>query len=115
MCRGENWYQTKRKKLARINIMTKWGHTDWDGKVLYRDWSRHWLFDHGQRDVRIVQKWWRNPLEMSESGHAAWKRVMMNRPHRAEKRRVEKDIVAGRVDPEEAVFPIWGKPFIYYW
>jgi hypothetical protein len=113
--RAKRRFEERKRKLKLLNEVYDWGYVDWDGKHVYRDWSRHWIFIWHKDQPKIV-KWWREDnLRMSESGHSAWVHAMMTKPHRSQQKALERAITAGRIEPDEALFPIWGKPWIYYW
>jgi hypothetical protein len=115
MSRARRRFEERKRKLKRINaIYRDWSRVKWDGKYLYRDWSHYWWFDQREKPI----KWWRqeNVSNMSEAGHhKSWLRPMMTRPWRINCKRVQRDITSGRIDPDEALFPIYGRPWIYYW
>lgn len=114
MCRAKRRFEERKHKLKKINSIYDWGRTDWDGKYIRRDWSYYWWFSGGKEEPI---KWWKhsNFTCMSESGHSAWVHDMMTKPYRAKSKMLQRSLAAGRIDPDEALFPVWGKPWIYYW
>ena len=91
--------------------------------------STSWRARHGFKPVRIdLDKYWPGTTEWYELWHqpgkshlgmmgsypAWWDRTFHTRPWRAKSRQLEKAILRG-ADPDNAVWPIWGKPHIYYW
>ena len=114
--RAKRRFEERKRKLKLINEVYDWGYTNWDGKYVYRDWSRHWIFIW-HSDIPKIVKWWRaDNIRMSESGHhRTWLHPMMTKPWRTQCKQLQRDLAAGRIDPDEALFPIYGRPWIYYW
>lgn len=115
MSRAYRRFEERKRKLRRINeVYRDWSHTYWDGTRIYRDWSNHWLFLYGQKDKSEPIKYWKN-MRMGESGHSDWVHTFMTKPHRTAANRLVRSIAVGRIKPDEAMFPIHGKPWVYFW
>ncbi len=108
--RAKRRFEERKRKLKRLDEVYDWGHVTWDGKHLYRNWQHYWWFRHKEKPI----KWW-GIIRMSESGHSAWVHTFMTKPHRAEASRLTRSITAGRIEADAAIFPVHGKPWIYYW
>lgn len=109
MSRARRRFEERKRKLKIINeIYYDWRSAEWDGKHLVWDWV--W------RRSKII-KWWREDgLRMSESGHhRTWMHPLMVKPWRARCHHVERNLLLGRVDPDEVLFPVYCRPWIYYW
>lgn len=111
MSRARRRFEERKRKLQRINEVYDWGHVHWDGKYVRRDWRHYWWFN-GDKEKPI--KYWKN-MRMGESGHSSWVHCFMTKPHRTEASRLVRSIAAGRIEPDEGMFPVHGKPWIYFW
>lgn len=115
--RAKRRFEERKRKLRVLNrIYRDWGGgIRWDGKHLYRDWSR-WYGIHNWTPDLI--EWWEpeSQRSMSERGHhKQWLNPMMKKPWRRRSHKVIHDLFVGRVDPDEVLFPVYGRPWIYYW
>jgi hypothetical protein len=104
--RARRRFEERKRRLQRINeIYNDWNNCRWDGKYIYYN---YWW----RGNTRV--SYWHN-MRMGETGHSAWVHTFMTKPHRTEANRLVRSITAGRIEPDEALFPVWGKPWIYYW
>lgn len=55
---------------------------------------------------------WYHPYSKSP---AWWDRTYNTRPHRTKTRRMERKILTGQIDPEDAAWPLQNKPVDFYW
>lgn len=76
----------------------------------------------GLKPVKIPLRWWKDnvdywPSEFNRMGNtpSSWNICYHTRPRRAAEKRLAYAIRVGRVDPEEALWPVSKKPHIYYW
>lgn len=115
MSRAKRRFEERKRKLRKIGtIYRTWGRVEWDGKYLRLDWSHYWWYDGKEKPI----KWWNSGTVtgMSETGHhRTWLHPLMLKPWRARCKQLQREIRVGHVDPDEALFPIYGRPWIYYW
>lgn len=81
----------------------------------------------GMRPIKLPHDWWKSdiPTEVlwptntgywwSSSYPRSWDIQYHNRPRRAKERKMAKLVTMGRVDYDEAIWPLSRKPHIYYW
>lgn len=73
-------------------------------------WKEAWL---SHRDM--VRRAWPDEFSMMSNYPRSWDIQFHTRPRRAKEKLVERKIVTGKIDPDEAIFPLSKKPHIYYW
>lgn len=88
-------------------------------------WRKH----NGLKPTRLPDRWWADlPIGSSQRkaywpGHrdmmnsypAWWDRMFHTRPTRAATRRLARDVLRGRVDPDGIVWPHHHRPHRYHW
>jgi hypothetical protein len=114
MSRARRRFEERKRKLRKIDAVYNWRYTNWDGKHIYADWSHYWFRPEKEKPI----KWWKHStwVAMSESGHhRTWQHPMMVKPWRTNCKQIQRDITAGRVDPDEVLFPVYCRPWVYYW
>lgn len=68
-----------------------------------------------RRDGIPWQEIWPAWLKQYSAHPAHWDRTYHIRPHRMRTKRMERQILMGRIDPDDAAWPIPNRPYIYYW
>jgi hypothetical protein len=89
-----------------------------------------WRARHGLKPVRLPRKWWLLSNEitdtfwkvpgkyvpsMMDATPRAWDYLHHTRPSRVREKRLERMILADRLDADGLAWPIWGQPTEYYW
>lgn len=85
---------------------------DWRDRKCSAEWDAMWhpRGRHGNRGKKIG-----GPYSRMNSHPAWWDRLFHTRPRRAAEKRVAKAIQDGKVDGDEALWPLDKKPTLYYW
>jgi len=86
----------------------------------YKSWLRWRLSEHYFEWKRWHDSmwpiWWPARYQMISGTWPKWHDILYhNRPRRSREKRIEKAILAGRLDPIEAIWPVEKKPHIFYW
>lgn len=98
---SESFYR-KRHGLKPINPRTlPWWHLRW-----------HEWFPVYQRERDRI---WPDEFNMMANWPRSWDIQHHTRPHRARTRKMEFRILRGTADPDAAIWPLYGRPHIYYW
>jgi len=84
--------------------------------------TNSWRAKAGLKPVRIeearelpFEERWHPYLDMINSYPAWWDRTFHTRPRRAKERAITRNILVGKLDPDNAAWPLEKKPHIYYW
>lgn len=98
-------YLGKGRRSSRTFVRKRWGFKP---IKLPHDW---WTLDIPTRELwpDSTGYWWGN----SYPRH--WDIMYHNRPRRAREKRMAHKVVAGRVDYDEAIWPLSKRPHQYYW
>lgn len=118
MSRAKRRFEERKRKLKKAKAMwIYYGYREssWAPSKLLLYWSLPEYLPHDvYREVKLWRPW--NNLVMSEAGrHRSWLHPMMVKPWRTNCNRLTRDLTAGRVDPDEVLYPIYCRPWIYYW
>lgn len=100
---SETFYR-KRVGLVPVKLTKEHLKLDWSA------WRALWVPMRTNQGRKIG-----GPFSMM-NGAPRWHDIMHHtRPRRTREKRIARAIVAGRIDGEEAIWPLSRKPTIYYW
>ena len=63
----------------------------------------------------LTHLWWGTEFNMMSGSPRDWDILHHVRPHRRRSNKLLRNIMLGKIDPENAAWPLPHKPHIYYW
>ncbi len=76
-------------------------------KPVPKDWRRSRI------PIDVIWPRWLHNVYASSPAH--WDRTYHTRPHRVRTKRMERQILMGLIDADDAAWPVPNRPQVYYW